>query len=79
MVVTRGYESLFKGLLCQKCDVLYPLGTAYCAQDRGLLLSEYARQSLAADETIPAEPATAVSVAALPEILNKVLSIPVSG
>jgi threonine synthase len=42
MVVAGDYESLFKGLRCQKCDVLYPLGTAYCAQDRGLLLSEYA-------------------------------------
>jgi threonine synthase len=71
MVVTRDYESLFKGLRCQKCDVLYPLGTAYWIQDRGLLLSEYVRQSLAADETILAEPAAAVSITALPEALEQ--------
>lgn len=36
-----------------------------------MLLSEYARQSLAADETILVEPAAAVSVAALPEALEQ--------
>lgn len=71
MVITRDYESLFKGLRCQKCNVLYSLGTAYCAQDRRLFLSEYARQSLAAAETILVEPAAAVSVAALPAALEQ--------
>ncbi len=42
MVVNGKHKSLFKGLRCQKCGILYPLGTKYCAQDRGLLLSEYA-------------------------------------